>query len=84
MLRGYCNIFPLIYYSEGYNVVFCVAFSVIADRDHFAYKYRQEIKEYMTPQSKNKDDTKSTTWGSEFREFLLIFFTQVLPGYGKA
>lgn len=64
--------------------MFCVAFSVIADRDHFAYKYRQEIKEYMTPQSKNKDDTKSTTWGSEFWEFLLIFFTQVLPGYGKA
>lgn len=33
--RGYCNIFLLIHYSEGYNVVFCVAFSVIAGRDHF-------------------------------------------------
>lgn len=55
--------------------MFCVAFPVIADRDHFAYKYRQEIIEYMTPQSKNKDNTKSTTWGSEFREFLLLMFT---------
>lgn len=63
------------YYSEAYNVVFCVAFSVIADRIHFAYKYRQENKtkqkkkEYTTCQSKNKEDTKSTTRASEFREF---------------
>lgn len=52
--------------------MFCVVFSVIADRVHFAYKHRQEkIKEYMTSQSKNKEDTKSTTWGSEFREFFV-------------
>lgn len=50
--------------------MFCVAFSVIADRVYFAYKYRQEEKkkEYMTSQRKNKEDTKSTTWGSEIRE----------------
>lgn len=67
--RGYCNIFLLIHYSEGYNVVFCVAFSVIAGRDHFCIQTQAGNKEYTTPQSKNKEDTKSTTWGSEFREF---------------
>lgn len=55
--------------------MFCVAFSVIAERVYFAYKYRQEKKkEYMTSQRKNKEDTKSTTWGSEFGEFLLGLF----------
>lgn len=52
--------------------MFCVAFSVIADRVYFAYKYRQgKTKEYMTSQRKNKEDTKSTTWGSEIREYFV-------------
>lgn len=52
--------------------MFRVAFSVVADRVYFAYEYRQEgKKEYMTSQRKNKEDTKSTTWGSDIREFFV-------------
>lgn len=43
------------------------SFSLIADRGRVAHNYRQE-KKYITFQSKNKEDTKSTTCSSEFRE----------------